>query len=405
MQRGEHAGIGEPEIPEVEVPRVLAAEHRAGLRHLGLDIGVTDPGEHRVPAVLGDDLRHRAGRDQVVDDRRTRLASQLARCDQRGKHRGRDDLASFVHHEAPVGVPVEGEPDVRVVLHHGALEVTHVLRVDGVRLVVRERAVQLEVERDQRDRQALEDPRDRVTGHPVARVDHHRQRPDPGDVDQLPQVIRVAGQKVTHGHSPGALGWYQGPFGQSFNVFQACLDADGPGARQAQLDAVVPRRVVAGRDHRAGDAQIAAGVVQHVGRAEAPGQHIGALGGRATAEGVRERSRGGAHVVHGHDRAGGRQPGEGRADRLGHALVKLVGHHPPDVVCLEDAREIAHRSSASRDKTGTPLVCPRRHRPGLPVPAVLVPVSTLALVSTCPVEPVLALRHPEPAVRASTARH
>jgi len=63
-------------------------------------------------------------------------------------------------------------------------------------------------------------------------------------------------------------------------------------------------------------------------------------GRRAAAECVRQRARGGAHVVHGHDRLGAGHPGERRADRLRHALVKLVGHDTPDVVRLDDAREI-----------------------------------------------------------------
>ena len=269
---------------------MLAAEHRAALCHLCLDERVADPGAHRDAAGGRDDLRHGAGRDHVVDDRRARLAGQLPGRDQRGEHRGRDDLAALVHHEAPVGVAVEGEPDVGVVLDHRALQVAHVLRLDGVGLVVRERAVEGEVERDQRDRQPVEDLRHGMARHPVAGVHRHRQRPDRGDVDQLPQVVGVAGEQVPPGDGAGHRCWSQGPFGQILDFFKAGLDPYRLRSGPAQLDAVVPRRVVAGRDHRAGDAEIAAGVVQHVGRAQAAGHHVGPLRRRAAAEGIRQRA-------------------------------------------------------------------------------------------------------------------
>jgi hypothetical protein len=321
---------------------VLAAEHRAVLCHLGLDERVADPGAHWHAAGGRDDLRHGTGRDHVVDDRRARLAGQLPGRDQRGEYRGRDGLAALVHHEAPIGVAVEGQPYVGVVLEHRALQVAQVLRLDGVGLVVRERAVQLEVERDHRDGQPLEDLRYGVPGHPVTGVHGHGERPDRGDVDQLPQVLRVAGQQV-HGSDRARDGsWRQAPFGQISYVFKTCLDADRPGPGAAQFDAVVPGRVVAGRDHRARDAEVAAAEVEHVGRAEARGQHIGALARRAPAERGGERGRGGAHVVDGQDRRGPGQLRERRADRLRHALVKLVRDDAPDVIGLDDAREITH---------------------------------------------------------------
>jgi len=73
---------------------------------------VTYPGAHRDAAVLGDDLRHPPGGDQVVDDGGARLPGQLPYRDQRGQDGRRDDLAAFVDHEAPVGVAVERQPDV-----------------------------------------------------------------------------------------------------------------------------------------------------------------------------------------------------------------------------------------------------------------------------------------------------
>ena len=129
---------------------------------------------------------------------------------------------------------------------------------------------------------------------------------------------------------------------KSFMSFRPVSMPTGLAPGAAQFDAVVLGRVVAGRDHRARDAEVAAAEVEHVGRAEARGQHVGALARRAPAERGGERGRGGAHVVDGQDRRGPGQLGERRADRLGHALVKLVRDDAPDVIGLDDAREITH---------------------------------------------------------------
>ena len=52
VHRGQHAGVGEPEVAEVVVRGVLAAEDRVGPGHLGLDERVPDPGADRHAAVL-----------------------------------------------------------------------------------------------------------------------------------------------------------------------------------------------------------------------------------------------------------------------------------------------------------------------------------------------------------------
>ena len=80
VQRGEHARVRAPELAEVVVRRVLAAEDGVVLRHRGLDEGVAHLGDDRRAAVLLDDLRHRARGDLVDDDRRPgcRASSWLA---------------------------------------------------------------------------------------------------------------------------------------------------------------------------------------------------------------------------------------------------------------------------------------------------------------------------------------
>ena len=72
---------------------------------------------------------------------------QLAHGDERRQRRRVDDLAALVDDEAAVGVAVEGQAEVGAVLAHGTLQVAQVLRLDRVGLVVREGAVELEVQR------------------------------------------------------------------------------------------------------------------------------------------------------------------------------------------------------------------------------------------------------------------
>ena len=61
-------GVGPVVVPEVVVARMLAAEEGVGVGHDGLDVRVAHPGPHRDAAALADDLRHRLGADEVVQD-------------------------------------------------------------------------------------------------------------------------------------------------------------------------------------------------------------------------------------------------------------------------------------------------------------------------------------------------
>lgn len=123
-------------------------------------------------------------------------AGDLAGGDQRGDGRGGDRLAALVDDEAAVGVAVEGEAEVGADLADLGLEVDQVLRVERVGLVVGEGAVQLEVHRDELDRQTVEHGRHGVAAHAVAGVDGDLERADRGEVDQAEQVVGVAAQGV-----------------------------------------------------------------------------------------------------------------------------------------------------------------------------------------------------------------
>ncbi len=252
--------------------------------------------------------------------------AQLADGDQRG-HRGRADrLAALVDHEDPVGVAVEGQPDVGTVLDDGGLQVHQVGRVQRVGLVVGEGAVELEVHRHDVQRQTGQHDRDGVPAHPVAGVDDDLQRPDPrtGPPGR-------AGSRSTRRARPGAdtLPTSVGSRSNTAAPSSSCsaqlricgqsgVLPDRRGPRAAHLDAVVLRRVVAGGEHRPGQIEAAGGEVEHVGGAQTGLHDVQPAADHALGEGPRQRDRGIAHVVRG-DHGGGtglgvHELGEGRPD-------------------------------------------------------------------------------------------
>src|SRR5690606_39938808 len=105
----------------------------------GLEGGVADRGAAGGAAVFGDDLGHGPGRDQVVDDHAAAaVAGEFAGGDEGGDGGRGDGFAPLVDDEAAVGVAVEGEAEVGVLLADPLLEVDEVGRVEGVGLVVGE---------------------------------------------------------------------------------------------------------------------------------------------------------------------------------------------------------------------------------------------------------------------------
>ena len=87
-----------------------------------------------------------------MDHRRADLAAQFTGGDQRGHRRRRDRQAALVDDEAPVGVAVEGQTDIGAGVQDVGLQVDEVGRVQRVGLVVGERAVEFEEQRQQRER-------------------------------------------------------------------------------------------------------------------------------------------------------------------------------------------------------------------------------------------------------------
>lgn len=212
--------------------------------------------------------------------------------------------------------------------------------------MVGERAVQFEVHGDDVERKSLEDGGDGVAAHAVARVDHDLQRADGRQVDQGPQVGRVVGEGVAvrDGAGRGDRVRYAlfGPLlDQGADLGEPAVLPDRCGARPAQLDAVVLRRVVRGGEHRPGQAEAAGGEVQLVGGAEADQGDVRTACRRAARERRREAGRRRAHVVADHDRLRIRHLDERRPELLGQRFVPLVGHDSAHVVRLHDLRQIS----------------------------------------------------------------
>jgi hypothetical protein len=199
-----------------------------------------------------------------VDHRGARRLGELARRDERGEDRGTDDLAPLVDDEAPVGVAVEGQAQVRPGLHDLGLQVAGVLRLDRVGLVVGEAAVELEVQLGGLQRQPGEDGRHGVAAHAVAGVDDDLQRPQVRQArDQRLEVVAVAGQQVLLRDAPGGPVGRRQPgveeaLGVGTDLAQPAVLPHRGGARAAELDAVVLRGVVAGGEHAPGTSSVPA---------------------------------------------------------------------------------------------------------------------------------------------------
>ena len=98
--------------------------------------------------------------------------------------------------------------------------------------------------------------------------------------------------------------------------------------RPAELDPVVLRGIVAGREHRAGRVELAGREVDDVGGAQTDVGHVGARERRTLDEGRRERLRRRPHVVADDHLLGAGEVREGVADPARERLVDLIGYTP-----------------------------------------------------------------------------
>ena len=198
--------------------------------------------------------------------------------------------AALVDDEAAVGVAVEREAEVGAVLDDRALQVDEVRRVERVRLVVGEGAVELEVEGHDLERQRgragrlAEHRGHREPAHSVAGVDDDLQRADAAEVDERAEVARVVAEDVdaldAAGCRDGVDARRRGSRRPVADRRESGVERDALRTGARELDAVVGGRVVARGEHRRRGVHRAGGEVALVGRAQADRHHVGAARGR-----------------------------------------------------------------------------------------------------------------------------
>ncbi len=279
-------------------------------------------------------------------------AGDLAQGDD-GGHGGRvHRLAALVDDEAAVGIAVEGQTEVGTVLEDGFLEVDEVRGLERVRFVVRERAVELEVERHDLDRERRQAGRLAEHGgngqatHPISGVNDDLDGPDAGQIDQFAQKRSVVGQDVDI--PDAALLCHQ--LETVDDVFLGALPHRGePGVaaetlstRPRELDAVVGGRVVAGREHRPCGLEITGREVRLIGRAQAEKDDVRAPGPGAGREGGSEPGRRVAHIVPDDHILSGRPDlvDERRTDGFDHLDRQRRSDESPHVIGLDCCVEV-----------------------------------------------------------------
>ena len=296
-----------------------------------------------------------------MDHRGARVLGQLPRGDQGGDRRRRDRLAALVDHEAPVGVAVEGQPEVGAVL-------------DGRRAAGRPGSPgpagwprgwgRCRPARSRAARSAAAAPaarRRRARPARCSRPSRCRRRPPPSAAGCRTGRPACAGRRRSR--RAGRAARPAGP-ARPAGATRPRPAGPGPGRRisasplswpigrapgAAHLDAVVLRRVVAGGEHRAGQAQRAGGEVEHVGRGRARSRSPRAPRPRTPAANAAARPgpdwpacRARSTTASPASPASRSSLREGGAQRLGDPLVQLVGHGPTDVVRLDDLGQIRH---------------------------------------------------------------
>ncbi len=332
---GEDAVAGRRQRPEDDVARLLAPEAQAVGVERGQDVAVPHVRlAHRDAAVLHGEAEAEVGHDRHHNGVAAE-ASPLGQVEgeQREEDVAVDDRAVLVHRDDPVGVAVEGEPEVGLVRDDGLGQFG---RVGRAALVVDVGAVGRDVQGGHRRAELGQDTRRDGTGGAVGAVDDDAQpveTPALNGVDEMVLVVRHrVGIDGDHPHTVSG-----GTAGRPLRIrhdrielaFDLPLEVDGQLRPQQaeELDAVIAEGVVRGRDDGAG------GLAQHGHRGDARGgEHtevddVGPLRGEAGGEGGLEQRARAARVAADHEGRGGEDAGGGAAEgqrQLGGQL--LVGN-------------------------------------------------------------------------------
>ena len=174
-----------------------------------------------------------------------------------------DDRALRIHREAPVGVPVVGEPEVRTVFDD---RLPHLVDVRGSAPVVDVVRVRLIVDGDDLGTRGPVGERCHLVGRPVRTVDDD---PDSRQVagDGLGQVLQVPLLRIVRLlEDPSDPVPGRSPLRQSgHRRLDLVLDLIGEfvPARGEELDAVVRHRIVRGGDHHAHVRAVVVGEERH----------------------------------------------------------------------------------------------------------------------------------------------
>ena len=132
-----------------------------------------------------------------------------------------------VDEEAAVGVAVVRDAEVGARLARLRDDELPILREQRVRLVIRERAVRVEVAADDVDlRQPLEHGRQHRPRHPVGGVDDDAQRPDRVDVDEREHLVDEPGPDVERRDLAAARHRAETGLGAQPDVVEARVAAD-----------------------------------------------------------------------------------------------------------------------------------------------------------------------------------
>ncbi len=321
--------------------RDLAPEGRDLLAHPLLDERVSDPIHEGDPARGLHSVRDHAGGPHVVDDPGPPLAPAERFPQQRGHEIAGDELAAVVDEKAAVGVPVPGDAQIGPLLHHPLHDLAAVRLHEGIRGVVGEGPVGVEVHGDGLDGEAGQDGARADRGHPVARVEHDLEARHERPVDQSQAVLGVVladfpgvegrlggggGPGVAAGHHPLA------------NLLDPLVSGEGQGALADQLDPVPLLGVVGGgHDRTALEAVAGHEVVEHVGAHDPEVGHRASLGPGSLDQAARDLGGGEPHVPAHRDVPGPQVVHEGAADLARHRAFDLRGVEPAHVVGLEDA--------------------------------------------------------------------
>src|SRR5215210_5954470 len=171
------------------------------LAHLRLDDGVARLGPYGRPALALDELGEGFRADGAVQYRRSWLLLEHVLRYEGGGQIARDGRAILVDDKAAVCVAVEGHPEVCLLCDHALLELAYVFGLDGVRRMVGEGAIELEVHGNVLERKMLDYGRNHLARHAVTGVDHDLQRP---------QALRVYKAQAMFGVIYGDVGLLHG---------------------------------------------------------------------------------------------------------------------------------------------------------------------------------------------------